>query len=111
MATKANIVIDQGTDFSTVITINDDDDSAVNLTGYSANAHIRKHYSSSTATVLECTFENRVNGILKLSLGRGVSSNMESGRYVYDVELTDSQNVRSRLLEGVFTITPEVTRA
>ena len=35
---------------------------------------------------------------------------MAYGRYVYDVELTNSSNTRSRLVEGIATITPEVTR-
>ena len=46
MATKANIVIDQGTTFSTVINLADENGDAINLTGYSANSQIRKHYSS-----------------------------------------------------------------
>jgi hypothetical protein len=35
---------------------------------------------------------------------------MKAGRYVYDVELIDSFSLKSRLVEGIITITPEVTR-
>jgi hypothetical protein len=111
MAAKANIVIDQGADFSTTITV-EDNGSAVDLTGYSANGHIRKHYTSSTAYPLTCTFDaDRTTGKLAISLGRTTSSAMEAGRYVYDVEITSAANTRSRLVEGIVTITPEVTRA
>jgi hypothetical protein len=110
MAAKANIVIDQGSDFSTTITVTDDNGDTVDLTGFTANSHIRKHYTSSTAKVMTCTFgDPRSGGNLTLSLGRDITTEMESGRYVYDVEITNAANTRSRLVEGVCTITPEVT--
>ena len=112
MSVKANIIIDQGTDFSSTITVKDDDGDITDLTGYSANGHIRKHFSSSSATVFETAFGTpRSEGKLTISLSRTVTSDMEAGRYVYDVELTNSANTRIRLLEGIATVTPEVTRA
>ena len=50
MAARADIVIDQGTTFSTVVTVTDDNGSVVNLTGYTANAMVRKHHTSSSIT-------------------------------------------------------------
>jgi hypothetical protein len=38
------------------------------------------------------------------------SANVTPGRYVYDCELTSSSNVVSRLVEGIVTVTPQVTR-
>ena len=112
MAAKANILIDQGTDFSTTLTVTADDGSITDLTGYSANGHIRKHYTSTTATVFTCTFGSpRTDGQLTISLSRDITDAMEAGRYVYDVELTSSANTRSRLVEGVVTVTPQVTKA
>lgn len=112
MAAKANIIIDQGTDFSTTLTVTGDDGSVTDLTGYTANGHIRKHYTSSTATVFDVSFGTpRSDGQLTISIGRTTTENMEAGRYVYDVELTSSANTRSRLVEGVVTVTPQVTKA
>ena len=112
MAAKANIIIDQGTDFTTTLTVTGDDGSVTDLTGYSANGHIRKHYTSSTATVFDVSFGTpRSDGQLTISLGRTTTENMEAGRYVYDVELTSAANNRSRLVEGVVTVTPQVTKA
>jgi hypothetical protein len=112
MATKANLVIDQGTDFSTTITIQSNDGSAYDLTGYTANGHIRKHYTSSTAYPLTCSFTgDRTTGKITLSMSRTTTSEMEAGRYVYDVEITSAANTVTRLIEGIVTLTPEVTRA
>lgn len=112
MAAKANLIIDQGSDFSTTLTVTDDDGNVVDLTGYSANGHIRKHYTSSTATVFNCVFGSpRTDGQITISLNRTQTGDMEAGRYVYDVELTSAANTLTRLVEGIVTISPEVTRA
>ena len=112
MAAKANLLIDQGTDFSTTLTVTADDGTVTDLTGYIANGHIRKHYTSTTAVLFDCTFGSpRTDGQLTISLGRSVTEDMEAGRYVYDVELTSNANTRSRLVEGVVTVSPQVTKA
>jgi hypothetical protein len=112
MAAKANIIIDQGTDFTTTITVTDDYGDITDLTGYTANGHIRKHYTSSTATVFDIDFGSpRSDGQVTISLARNITENMKAGRYVYDVELTSSANNRTRLVEGVATVTPQVTKA
>jgi hypothetical protein len=111
MGAKANILIDQGSDFSTSLTVTGDDGTPTNLSGYTASGQIRKHYTSSTSTNLEVAFAaDRSTGVLTIALGRDVNENMEAGRYVYDVEITSSANNRSRLVEGLATITPQVTR-
>jgi hypothetical protein len=111
MAAKANIVIDQGADFSTTITVTDDAGDAVDLTGYTASGQIRKHYTSDTAYNFTTSFSSpRSSGEITLSLSRVTTANIAMGRYVYDVEITSAANTRSRLIEGIATITPEVTR-
>jgi hypothetical protein len=112
MATKANLIIDQGTDFSTTITMQGNNGAAYDLTGYTANGHIRKHYTSETAYPLTCSISSPAStGKITLSLSRSITSAMEAGRYVYDVEITSATDTVTRLIEGIVTITPEVTRA
>jgi hypothetical protein len=36
---------------------------------------------------------------------------MEPGRYVYDIEAVSGANVITRVIEGIVTVTPEVTKA
>ena len=111
MGAKANIVVDQGTDFTTTITVTDDDGNVTDLTGYTAEGQIRKHFESSTKTDFTISFGTpRTDGQLTLSLSRVKTANLEAGRYVYDVELTSSANSTSRLVEGIVTVTPQVTR-
>ena len=109
MATKANLVIDQGTNFSTTISIANMDDEAIDLTGYAAIAQIRKHYSSSNSVNFGVSIDAAL-GDLTLSLTPAQTNAMVPGRYVYDVAVMDSSNVVSRIVEGLVTITPSVTR-
>ena len=110
MAAKANIVVDQGTDFSTTITVRDTDGAVKDLSGHVGYGQIRKHYTSTTAVDFTIEFQTpRSGGQVTLKLSRAQTSNMEAGRYVYDVELTDSIDIRTRLVEGILTVTPQVT--
>jgi hypothetical protein len=109
MAIKANLIIDQGTTYSTTIDIIDDNDMPIDLTGYTGSAQLRKHYSSSNSTSFAVSVDAS-SGILALSLTAAQTGALAAGRYVYDVELTNASNVVSRIVEGIVTVTPQVTR-
>jgi endoglucanase Acf2 len=109
MGTKANLKIDQGTDFSTSITLTDDDGNALNLSGYTGAGQIRKYYTSTTAVNFDVAVTANT-GTVTLELSSNTSNSMNSGRYVYDIELTDTSGIVSRIMEGIVTITPGVTR-
>ena len=111
MGAKANIIIDQGADFATSITVADTSGNVVDLTGYTGRGQMRKHYTSSTSTDFTIVFGTpRTDGKVTLSLSNVQTAAMESGRYVYDAELITASNTVSRLVEGIATVTPEVTR-
>lgn len=110
MATKANLIIDAGTDFTTTITItNDSDDAVVDLTGFTGRAQMRKHFTSSNSVSFDVTVGGD-SGEVTLSLTDAQTSAMRAGRYVYDVEVVSASNVVSRIVEGIVTVTPNVTR-
>jgi hypothetical protein len=107
MAIKANIVIDQGTDYTTDIALTTANNDVFDLTGFTANAYIRKTYTSSTGQAFTTTV-NTSTGVVTLTLSSTASSNLVAGRYVYDVLLRNSANVRTRAVEGIVTVTPRV---
>ena len=110
MAARADMVIDQGTTFETVVTVTDTNGDVVDLTGYTANSQIRKHATSSNATATFGISNGGTNGQLTLSLAHAYTSAIGAGRYVYDVEVLSGAGVRSRVVEGIVTVSPEVTR-
>lgn len=111
MAIKANIVIDQGTDFSSVIDVTDDQDRPYDLNGYVANAQMRKNYASSAYTTF-ATAINAESGQIYLELDQVSTSLLEPGRYLYDVNITASggSGTTIRVVEGIVTVTPGMTR-
>ena len=112
MATISNIFIDQGANFSTTVTIKDSDDAALNLTGYTAIAQLRKTHLSSSATSFTVTFaSDRTSGQLTLALTSTQTAAMSRGRFVYDVVITASGGTKTRVVEGTATVNPSVSRS
>lgn len=109
MAIKAHLQIDQGASYSTSIDVTDDNGDPVDLTGYTGAAQMRKHYTSTNAHSFDVSVSTG-SGVVTLSMNAAVTGNISPGRYVYDCELTDSAGTVSRLVEGIVTITPQVTR-
>lgn len=110
MGTKVNLVVDQGATFETTINLTDDDGDLVDLTGYTGASQVRKHYTSSTPSANIAVTLDNANGTITLSMSANITANLVAGRYVYDVELTDPSSVVSRVIEGIVTVTPQVTR-
>lgn len=114
MATVKNLVIDQGTTFSLTITVADANGNEIDLDGYTARAQLRKSYGATSYTAFTVTVaEDTTTGELTISLTDTQTSALKAGRYVYDVEIVapvaDGSPV-TRVLEGIITVTPEVTR-
>tara|TARA_B100000424_G_scaffold67817_2_gene50284 strand:+ start:14021 stop:14356 length:336 start_codon:yes stop_codon:yes gene_type:complete len=111
MATISNIFIDQDADFTTTVTINDANDVALDLTNYTAAATLRKSYKSTSSTSFTVAFVSpRTTGQITLTLTDTQTGALKQGRYVYDVVITDSTGDKTRVVEGIATIKPSVTR-
>lgn len=110
MAVKANIVIDQGTDFSTTLYVSDENDVAIDITGYSFTAKARKHFTSNTAYSFTMTISDADDGEVTMSMNAATTANIAGGRYVYDAEMVDTDSLTTRLVEGILTVKPQVTR-
>ena len=110
MAVKADIIIDQGSTYSTNLNLTDSSNNPVNLTGYVGRSQFRPSYDSNTAYSFTVSIPNPNTGVVILSLSANDSSNVAFGKYLYDVELVDSGGNVTRIVEGILTLTPEVTK-
>tara|TARA_A200000159_G_scaffold159988_1_gene179434 strand:+ start:1166 stop:1498 length:333 start_codon:yes stop_codon:yes gene_type:complete len=110
MAIIANIFIDQGTDFSITVDVTDTSGGALNMSGYSAAAQIRKTYGSSSVSSTFSTSIAEGTGQVTLSLTDTQTTALESGRYVYDLNVTSGGGQTTRVVEGQAIVTPGVTR-
>jgi hypothetical protein len=107
-----DITIQQGSDFAKTLTIKDDSNVAINVSGDTFRGQVRKLHSS-TDTEASFTFDSTTdgaNGIVSWTLTATQTAAMGNGRFVYDVEWVKASGSVVRILEGVADTTPEVTR-
>jgi hypothetical protein len=105
------LTVDQGTTFETNLDLIADDGTAINVTNYLFSGQIRKSYYSANATAnLTITVVNAANGNVNLSLNAATTANIKAGRYLYDVKMEDTANIVTRIVEGIITITPQVSK-
>jgi len=107
----SNLVVNTGTDFNQTFTLEDGStNSAINLTGYSIKAEMRKHPSSTGVTTFTSSIYSAINGQIKIGLSTTTTSSLKSGRYIYDVVVTDTSNVMSRVVEGMVLVSKGATQ-
>lgn len=106
-----NLVINAGSDFSQTFNLETSDtNSALDLTGYTATAQMRKYAGSSTATDFTVSISTPLTlGKIIISLTSAQTVNLKPGRYVYDVVITRN-SIKSRVIEGMVLVREGVTR-
>jgi hypothetical protein len=110
-----NFVCPQGTTFRRTLTYKIDE-VPVDLSGYSARLQVREQYYSEDYLVF--INSGSVGGItlggsagtIDLLIEDSVTTDIPAGNYVYDLEIVSPSLYVDRLVEGAFTVTPEVTR-
>lgn len=122
---RYNITMWQGSTFNLVITVQDADGNAQNLTSYSARMQIRPSYDSGAITESLTTANGEItitaaNGNVALALSATRTANIyvdplgstkpPKTTYVYDLELIDNANTVTKLLYGDVIVLAEVTR-
>lgn len=112
MAAYAELYLDQGTTFNNVINLTDDVTNAyINVAGYTVRSQMRRSYFSANASAnITCTITDAANGEITMSMTAANTALLKAGRYLYDLEVVDVAGNTSRILEGIITVTPEVTR-
>lgn len=107
IASKFNIIIEQGTTYSEAFPLEDVNGLPLDVTGYTAVAKMRRDYASVNSVSFTVTL---ANGSITLAMANNITSIVEAGRYVYDVKVYAASNNVSRIFEGIATVTPEVSK-
>jgi hypothetical protein len=108
MAIRSDITIDQGATFEFTFDVNDDNDAALDLTAYTAQAELRRYYTSTNSVSFSTAIGN--TNQITLSMTAAQTANLISGRYVYDCFITNTSDSKiTRVVEGVVWVSPSVT--
>ena len=80
------------------------------MSEYTVKSQLAKTYASATKTTITTAINNASTGEIILSLTNTQTSALSAGRYVYDVEITQtSSGTKTRVIEGQITVYPQVT--
>jgi hypothetical protein len=109
-----DLCIPQGATFTRTIRYKADG-ANVSLVGYTARMQIRPTAASATTTLSLTTENGRIAlggsaGTITLTISATDSAALTAGRYVYDLELVSAGGIVTRLLQGIVTVSANVTR-
>jgi hypothetical protein len=108
-----DLICYQGASFDYQLTWNLND-TPVDLTNYDARMQVRPSYNSSSV-VLNLTAGTGITlggtaGTVFIEATPTQTAAIAAGQYVYDLEMVAAGGAVTRLVEGRFTVDPEVTR-
>jgi hypothetical protein len=102
---SVNIVIERGTDYQEVFTVNNPDGSPLDLTGHSGVSKIKKHPESITSTSFNVGIVSAAGQVI-VSLANTITSNLNPGRYYYDVIVISSVGKKTKVVDGMVIVNP-----
>ncbi len=103
-------MVEQYASFSTTVNVEDSNGDAINLSGYTAASQIRKSYYSSIANSFTTTITGIANGEITLAMTAANTALLTPGRSLFDLVITAPNGTKTRVVEGIVTITPGVTQ-
>lgn len=104
-----DLALYKGDFFSLTVTLKNPDESALDLTGYTAAAHIRTTFADELSYDFEATVDGPA-GQVHLFLPSTTSSTIPAGNYIWDVEVTQPDGNSKTYLTGDVKVYDEVTR-
>lgn len=110
-----DFTIEQGTTVTIDFAYQTEAGAAIPLTGYTARMQARETVSSAVAVIDATTANgqlsiNGAGGIVTLSLSATVTAALAFRTAVYDLEIISGSGVVTRMVQGVITLSREVTR-
>ena len=106
---STNLIIYKHTDFEQTFVLEDGQtNSAKDLTGFTGTCRMQRTLNLGSLTAFTVTFTNRSLGKIRISLTDEQTAVIEEGRYFYELNLTDSNGVVERVIEGQVIVKPPV---
>jgi hypothetical protein len=107
-----NISINQGETYNLDYTLTNSNGSPMNISGYSVRGQVRYSYGSTGILLdLNPSIQNATGGGINVHLTPEQTAALPTTIAVYDIEsYLAANNTVSRVLNGTFSIAPEVTR-
>lgn len=109
-----DIICEQGTTFVRVVTYTDANNTPINISSYTGRMKVRKSKSSPEEYLSLTTggggLALQANGEIEITVPAATSAMIPSGNYKYDLEIVSTAGVVTRVIEGDFRVSGEITR-
>lgn len=107
-----NISVNQGESFNLDASLINSSGSSMNLSGYYLRGQVRYSYGSTGVLLdLNPSITNATGGLININLTPSQTASLPITIAVYDIEsYVSGDSTVSRVLNGFFSISPEVTR-
>jgi hypothetical protein len=106
----SNIVIDVGSDFSQIYTLeSSNDNSILDLNGCVINSQMRKHSASSKWIDFDAVIIDVPLGKIGIGLTNSVTTNIKPGRYIFDIVITKN-SFTQKVVEGMALVREGATK-
>jgi len=116
---SVDLITVQGKTWKMELTVTDNNDNPINITGWQVRGQIRKTYKSTEKTAdWVCIITDGANGKVTVSLPATTTANIPCGatinepasQYVYDIEAEDTNGDVVELMRGKLFVKYEVTK-
>ncbi len=105
-----NISIEQGSTWSLRLEIDSEPGVDKNMTGYTVASKIGKSYYDPAPISMNFQYINQSEGRFNISLSAAQTNALDAAHeYIYDVEITSSTGVVTRMIQGRASISPSIT--
>ena len=108
MAATYNITVNQNADFVRSFQVKENN-VIVDITNYTFEGRLKESFHSTGHTAFTTAITDAGSGTFTISLADTVTAAMPGGTYVYDVLMTNTGNIKTRLLSGNAFIIQGVT--
>jgi hypothetical protein len=109
-ASRADLLIDQGADYSATVFVENIDGTPADLTGWTAKSQLRRGPADAAPEIeqeISCTVQPPQTVILSIP---HADTTLLYGRYAWDLDLTSPAGQIVTVLQGAAIIDAEVTR-
>ena len=110
MPARADLDIYQGDDYEATVTVSNEDGSAADLTGYTAQAQIKGDIADIPTSLTVNIGTSISSPIISLLMPSVITQAIPHGTFAWDLQIKDSSGVITTLLAGYAKVQGDVTR-
>ena len=113
-----DITINQGDDYSLQMVVSDSKNAPIDITGYTFACKVRETAENQEVIAeAECVIADAPKGVLNINFSSEVTGNIdtdgdyygETNSYYYDVQQTNVNGRKERIVQGKFIVSPGIS--